>query len=231
MHPLVAIREVGRGRSVAVTSDATFRWGMTTAGITGDASAYDRFWAQVLRWTARDPELEPAQVTTDRDHYGLGANVRVHGVLRHRDFEPQADAPVAVVMLDSVGRSVAQARARTNADGAFEAVLAAPERPGAYVVRVEAGTLRAEEVLVVEAGGAELADVRARPDLLRAIAEATGGTFTTDADSMDLDALTASRTRVAGRERHRPFAGLWGLLLCVVAFGGEWAMRRRWGYR
>ncbi|MCC7537277.1 MAG: hypothetical protein IT379_13730 [Deltaproteobacteria bacterium] len=230
-HPLVAIREVGRGRSVAVTSDATYRWGMTTAGATGDASAYDRFWGQVLRWTSRDPELEPAQVTTDRERYGFGADVRAHGVLRQRDFEPHRDAPVVVSMSDTSGRRLVTRTVRTSAEGAFEAVVRAPEQSGAYVVRAESGDLFAEEVLVVEAGGEELADVRARPDLLRAIAEATGGTFATSAGALDLDALTASRTRVAGRERHRPFSGPWGLLLCVVTFGGEWILRRRWGFR
>ena len=52
---------------LALGADSTWRWSLTTAGLRGDASAYERFWDRALRWLARDPLLDPAHVETDRE--------------------------------------------------------------------------------------------------------------------------------------------------------------------
>jgi hypothetical protein len=90
----------------------------------------------------------------------------------------------------------------------------------------------AEQGFIVEAGGDELADPRAKPDLLRKIAQATGGQFYASPSELpSADALPSTRTRVLGSDVYSPFASPWFFVLFVALFGLEWWLRRRFGLR
>jgi uncharacterized membrane protein len=246
--PVLATGTFGRGRVLSLMTDTSWRWGMTTGGETGDASAYDRFWDTAVRWLARDPLLEPSRVTTDRERYGPGTALRADATLRDLGYQPFAEETVALRVLDARGDEVARADARTDLEGRLSADIAAPGEPGGYTLAVErispsdgrvsrhvatgaeaSATRLCEEVFVVELGGDELADPRPRPELLRALAERTGGTFSTLAEAADLSSFDSSRSRVREIVRRRPFASAWAVLGLVVLFGLEWIARRRWG--
>ncbi len=233
--PVLVAGEAARGRVLALMTDTSWRWGIASAGQSGDASAYERFWDRAIRWLSRDPALDPARVTTDRERYGPGARVRVDAALSDARYVPLAARSVTLAILDGEGATLASGSARTDADGEAHATLDAPDVAGGYRVRAslegEADAL-AEDVFVVEEGGDELADVRARPDLLRALAEATDGTYYADVgDAPELDAIDATRVRSLGVVTERPFASAWAFALLVALFGAEWIVRRRWGAR
>ena len=232
--PLLAVGTAGRGRALALATDTTWRWGISTAGLTGDASAYERFWDRALRWLTGDPSLDPARVTTDRERYGVGARVRITALLRDERYEPLADRVVRLSILDSAGAEVAGDDVRVDGAGNARAELPGPDRPGGY--RVVARALDApeplcEEGFVVERGGDELADPQAHPDVLRALAAATGGSFHALADAPALDSFDATRARSLGTTRVAPFASAWAFGLVVLIFGAEWFLRRLWGRR
>lgn len=233
--PVLVVGTAGRGRTLALTTDTSWRWGITTGGLTGDASAHERFWDRAVRWLARDPALEPARLTTDRERYGPRATAQITGQLRDGRYAPHADQAVRLSLLDVAGGERGAREARTDREGNVAGALVLPEEPGAY--RVEArlpGAVDpiAEEWLVVEAGGDELADPRADLDLLRRLAEATGGTFVErPEDAPRLDELDTTRTRSLGLAERAPFGGVIAFLLLVGAFGLEWFLRRRWGRR
>lgn len=233
--PALALGERGRGRVLALMSDTSWRWGITTGGATGDASMYDRFWDRALRWLTRDPALEPARVTTDRESYGPDAPMEVRGALADERHAPLAAVEVTAVVRTDDDVEVARATARTDADGAFTAPMRAPPEPGGYRVSVAgpgSDTTLAEEPFVVEIGGAELADPRADPELLRALAAATEGRhFTSAADAPDLSDLDTSRVRSLGTSTERPLDSWWSFAVLVALFGAEWILRRRWGAR
>ncbi len=234
-HPVLVLGTAGEGRTLALTTDTTWRWGITTGGLRGDASAYERFWDRAVRWLSRDPSLEPARLTTDRERYGPGARATVEGVLRDERYVPHAAASVDLVLLDGADAEVGRATTRTDQSGAVDAALELPERPGAY--RVEArlsgreGAV-AEEWLVVEAGGDELADPRPAPERLAALAEATGGEHWASPESApDLEGIDTTRRRSLGVRQTAPFESAWAFAIVVAAFVGEWVLRRRWGRR
>lgn len=230
--PVLAVGTMGKGRTLALMTDESWRWGMATAGATGDATAYDRFWDRVVRWLARDPALEAAQLTTDRSSYGPRGRVTADALLRDARYEPLADRALTLVVLRAE-EEISRVVGRTDGDGQAHLEFTAPEQPGAYrvVARVEgAPTPLASEVFVVETGGDELADPRARPELLRAIAAATGGSYYADpADAPALSRFDTTRTRSLGTTESAPFA-TWPAVLCVaLLFAAEWLVRRRWG--
>jgi uncharacterized membrane protein len=241
--PVLSFSEPGRGRSLAIMTDTTWRWGITTGGETGDASFYDRFYDRVLRWLARDESLEPVRVTTDREHYGPDARIEVRGRLADARHAPLRGYDATLSVVDEQGHPVGgEIVVRPNEAGDFESALEAPSDDGGYRVRLHAvpnttaplgaGEVLAEEPFVIESGGDELADPRALPSRLLELSEATAGTHVgSPGDAPPLAAFDATRVRTLGSSTEHPLASAWALLLLVALLGGEWILRRRWGIR
>ncbi|MFW6067620.1 MAG: glutamine amidotransferase [Myxococcota bacterium] len=233
--PVLAVGSAGEGRVMALGVDSSWRWGITTAGKTGDASAYERFWGRALRWLARDPSLRPCQIETDRGRYGPEARLRGEAWVRDEGYEAVDDRRIRFEVLDDAGEVLSDSEARTDGNGRARATVRAPAHPGGYrlAVRLEDETdPRCDEGFVVEASGLELADPRARPEWLRALADATDGQFHPDPGSApDLDGFDSSRTQSLGFVTIAPFATPWAFLIVVALLVAEWAVRRRWGHR
>jgi hypothetical protein len=233
--PVLAVGTAGRGRVLALGVDTSWRWGMTTAGRTGDASSYERFWDRTLRWLARDPALDASRVATDAERYGPEAPMRVEVLLRDGGYAPERERGLRLEVVDEAGAALEGAELRTDQEGKVEVTLTTPPEPGGYrvVARVEGeAPARCEIGFVVEAGGDELADVRPHPELLRALSEATRGQFVGDADEApELSSFDTTRTRVLGTTERAPFGAWWAFALALLGFGAEWVLRRRWGLR
>lgn len=237
---VLAVGEPGQGRSLALSIDGSWRWGMTTAGASGDASAYERFWDRALRWLSRDPLLQPSHIGTDRARYAPKAVVRAAVSLRDERYAPRAHQRVVVAVLDDEGQAHSEAVAETDARGEVEVSVTAPAQLGGYRVAVapvddetadEARRWVAMEGFVVEAGGDELADARPNAEALQALAQATGGGFHYSDDPPDLSELDVSRSQRIGTDVDRPFASGWFFALFALLFSLEWAARRAWGLR
>ncbi|MEM1415596.1 MAG: glutamine amidotransferase [Myxococcota bacterium] len=235
-EPLLVTGRFGEGRVLCFATDTSWRWGLTTGGLQGDASAFERFWDRAVRWLARDPALEPTRLTTDRERYGPEGRVRVVGTVADARYRPIAGEAVRVRLLDATGTELGARTVQTDREGGLEAALEGPAEPGAYRVVVERpgeeGDALGEEGFVVELGGDELADPRPRPERLRALAEGTGGRFVARAeDAPSLDAFDATRSRVQGVRERAPFASPFAVGWLVALLIVEWALRRRWGRR
>ncbi|MEM9190126.1 MAG: glutamine amidotransferase [Myxococcota bacterium] len=229
--PVLTVGTAGAGRVLALGTDTSWRWGMATAGQTGDGSAYDRFWERALRWLTKDPTLEPAQVSTDRERYVSSDRVRVTAELRDRRYLPLGDRPVRFAVESDDGETVASEDLRLDAEGRAAPIFAAPTDPGAYrVVAYDGETELADEPFLIEAGGDELANAMADPELLARLSDLTDGTHSDTASAPALDEYDTTRTELLGLERFQPFASWPFCLLAVACFLVEWVLRRRWGY-
>ena len=239
-RPLLVVGSAGKGRSLAFAADSSYRWGITTAGRTGDASTYERFWDRTLRWLTRDPLLEAAQVRTDRERYGPMAKVEVSFVLRDHRYQPAASQQVRVSIVDADGQVLAEELVPADSSGRGEVALVAPQAPGAYRVRAkvsrEEGSQPAEEVpeaeeaFVVEAAGQELAQPFPNRPLLAEIAERTGGTVY-EPDDIDPASIARTRSKVLGVSRERMLGQPMFFAVLAALFMVEWVLRRRWGLR
>ena len=232
--PLLAVGNAGKGRVLALGSDSTWRYSITTAGIRGDASAYDRLWDRALRWLTRDPTLDPAQIETDKERYGPGGHVDAHMRLRDERYQPLSEHSFELRVLDDGGSIANSLPIGTDAQGNARTVLNAPKSPGAYrlaVIDPETHGTLAEQGFIVEAAGDELADPRPRPELLHAIANATHGKFFADPAEVKLEELDRTRARSLGTTVTAPFSSGWFFAFLLLAFGAEWALRRAWGLR
>ncbi len=232
--PVVAVREVGAGRTLAVATDASWRWGFQAADSGQGNRAYLRFWSSALRWLVRDPALAPIQVEPDAPAVEPGAPVGLSVSVRAPDWGPGAGRRVDAELVDEAGRSVARGTAVAGPDGNARLELT-PPGPGAYKIVAKGDGPKGETAtaaVAVRGAGPEDADAAPRPELLSAIAETTGGAF--DAiPGGDLPNLALANPEVVeiGRRKAVPvWDRAWYLAALALALASEWGLRRRWGY-
>jgi hypothetical protein len=231
--PLVAVRQVAQGRTLAVTTDASWRWGFLAAESGEGDRAYMRFWNSALRWLVKDPALAPLQVEPDAPTVEPGSSVGLTVTAHGSDFGPATGSKVSADLVSDDGRRVAHGEGVAGQDGTARIELT-PPGPGAYkiVSRAEGAKDEATAAVAVRGAGPEDADAAPRPSLLRTIADATGGAFSNLPDGgLPRLALNDPEVVEVGRRRAVPiWDRWWTLALLAGALAGEWVLRRRWGY-
>jgi hypothetical protein len=187
-----------------------------------------------LRWLVRDPGLAPLQVEPDSPTVEPGAPVGLTVSVRAPDWGPGAGKRVTAELVDEAGRPVAHGQAVAGADGT-ERVELVPPGPGAYKVVAKGeggGADVATAAVAVRGAGPEDADVAPRPELLSAVAEASGGAFSAIPGG-GLPELRVADPEVVeiGRRKAVPiWDRAWYLAALALTLAGEWVLRRRWGY-
>jgi uncharacterized membrane protein len=232
--PVVAVREVGAGRTLAVTTDATWRWGFLASESGQGNRAYLRFWSSALRWLVRDPALAPVQVEPDAPAVEPGAPVGLSVSVRSPDWGPGAGRKVDAELVDEAGRSVAKGQAVAGPDGTARLELT-PPGPGAYRIAAKADGRDGEvatAAVAVRGAGPEDADAAPRPELLSALAEATHGAFEAlPGGGLPRLAIADPEVVEIGRRKAVPiWDRAWFLAALALSLAGEWILRRRWGY-
>lgn len=235
--PILALWDYGRGRSLALMVDASWRWSFTSHADGSPTRAYDRFWGNALRWLVRDPDLTTLKVTADPPTVEPGRPVGVIVSARLPDYQPAANADVTVELFSVKDQKVIGSQAgRTGPDGVVRLEFP-PPAAGAYKLRARARSGdkplgEGEDAVAVRAVGTELSDATVRLDLLARIAEVTGGrAFRLPQDGLPEVPLLDPPTVEVGRSNDRPLWDRWYYLVLLVALlGTEWFLRRRFGY-
>ena len=240
-HPLVVVKQQGKGRVAVVLSDTLWRWRVAAPGWTGRLSAYDTFWSQMIDWLAPQRDNLRGQGTYDlstgRPFHHQGDTVRIQAEWLGRG-EPPGDALDATVS-DPAGKTTvlklapaiwqsAEGRRVNGFRGDFLAVLTGVHEA---VVRVPGqGEDAAGTRFAVVASAAERRGEPADAATLKEIARLSGGAYFARADAGKwLDRLPKP-TRQSEREvitdawNHPVLAIL--LLACLC---GEWWVRRHGG--
>jgi uncharacterized membrane protein len=236
--PVVAVREAGRGRSMAVLTDSTWYWKFVVADRGGSPQHYHDFWSNAIRWLIRDPDLTRLRAAPGRETYRPGERVTLEVRGLDTNYRP-AEGARAWVEITSPDERVPPVRLEgmTGADGTWVGELK-PPAPGPYKVRAGASgsggeVLGAEETaFVVRAAGRELEDARPGHGLLRALAELSDGEIYTlpRGDLPELALKTSQSVKVNRKRNIEIWTWPWLLVALSVLLGAEWFLRRRWGY-
>jgi uncharacterized membrane protein len=235
--PVVSIREVGQGRTMAVSTDSLWNWRFVAVNEGSAGREFDRFWSNSLRWLIRDPELARVRVKADRSVMLLGDPVGAEVKVLGPDYRGLSGATVTTELMEIDGankRPVATQDAITGPEGTAIALFK-NVKPGTYVIRAQAVASQekiglAEEPVIVEAADVEFQAPFPRPDILKALSDGSGGKYIDLGDRMpSLDIKDARRVEV-DRTKRIPiwdtFPAFFGLLIFA---GCEWWLRRRSG--
>ncbi len=235
--PLLAVWEVGRGRVLALGTDASWYWAFPSHAQGAPTRAYERMWGNAIRWLVRDPELTSLSVSAEAPQVDPGKPIAAVIQARTPDYQPAPNADVVVELQRAdTGEVVGTQTVRAGADGVARVEFPAPGA-GAYKLKAQSSRDgqplgEAFDALAVRSLGPELSQAGTDAELLQAIAAATGGKFFT-LDSLSVDELPLKEPPLVevGRAKDEPLWDRWyWLLLLVVVAGAEWAVRRRFGY-
>ena len=231
--PILVVGETGRGRVAAMTTDEAWRWRFTPQDTAIGADEYELFWDRLVRWLTRDPLLEPARISTDRDRYGIGAPVIVSGLLRDKRYRPISNRWITLRIEPTGEAADGGVSAQTDREGHIRATLSGPSVGGAYEVKalVDDEEL-AHEVFLVEESGDELAILDVNVSELEAVADKTGGSvFMSVNDVPPLAELAATTRKTSGLISRRPLLNPVFLFATIILLAATWILRRRWGRR
>lgn len=235
--PLVAVRSVGRGRTMAFASDTSWRWSMAGTGADSSSQDHAAFWRGAVRWLVQDAEERQVQVITDRENYRLGESIQAQVRVFGDDYSPLvgAEAHVLAWKADREGEPL-ELTGITDTAGQLGFALPA-DQEGTMVIQVDVPAIgdhwgTSEARVSVSDRGGELEQPRVRRDLLGAIAEATGGEAWTEApDPDDLPRKGADALLAVDRRSEPVWANPWLLAALILPLGLEWIWRRRMGLR
>lgn len=246
--PVIAIQEVEKGRSMAVTTDSTWKWSFDSVARGGTSRPYNTFWNAAVRWLIKDPELKLINVDIAEPTYSPGEGVPVTVRVAQPDYTPAPNVegqvevlrkPLELLSGESRGEQAQEEVMLTQpftTDDRGRFTLELPQvKSGAWTVRAkartEAGELQDEDLFLVTLDSQELRTIEPRPRLLEALAEASGGSHHLLPD-LDVGDMAFKEPRVVQVNR-RKVIDLWDslyvfVLICAL-LATEWTLRRRWG--
>lgn len=250
---ILAVQEVGKGRTMAFTSDTTRSWGGDFETIWGerinanrplteincDSRYYRHFWINAVRWLAagkigntNNPvTLELAQTVCGPEE-SVPATIRVLGANQRETGD--AEVLVSLAVPNQTNRVW---KAQFDATTRLYRANVSPPAGGDYTLSATASfkNLRLGEdkkLLVCEESDPEMEKVRVNAELLGDIARASGGECLAPADR-DATALRGLLGKVPPPTVEFRRTPLWDRTLWLAILVGllatEWALRRRRG--
>ena len=233
-QPLTVLAEqrFGRGQALVLNVQNSWTWQMHQ-DIPLQDQTHETFWRQLLRWLVRSVP-DAVTIRTSSEHPSPNESVEITAQILDKSFHPQNDAAVQLIVNTPIGDRLELPMSwDASRDGVYRLELT-PEHAGLYEMTVEArsGEQRATGRMQLPVGmvtpdyyGAEM-----REDILRRIADKTGGRFYRADDVGALaDEIPLSESGASVQER----LPLWDMpvvfLLLIMLLGFEWLYRRRRG--
>ncbi len=231
--PLVAVREAGEGRTLAVATDSLWRWRFSEPLRGGTAEIFPEFWRRAMNWLVKDPDLDRLRVSVTPPEQEPERPVTIEVELSDEAYRPVPGAEISLTTLwqDDAGVERSDsARVRLDGQGRYRREWL-PEGTGPHrVVAATDDDLSATGRFLVDAAHPELTRLDADEQLLSGIAAATGGRHSVES----LDPERLARVDAPAREvLSRRDVPLWdhplalGLFFALLA--AEWLLRRRAG--
>ncbi len=247
---ILAAQEVGRGRTMAFTSDTTYGWGRSFETIWGeksnpllplnagncDARYFKQFWLNAVRWlAAHKANQEHGQVSIDLPQTyctpNLAIPVRVTAL--SREGREVSDAEVTLELSNQFKQLRKVRAVYSEALRGYQAEVKLPDT-GQFVLHAVARfkdgqTADDWQIAVGEEADIEMADIRDKPETLAALSRWSGGQVLTAShnDQNTLSLALGGATPATLEYRKTP---LWDRASWLAAIIGlltlEWAVRR-----
>lgn len=254
----ITFQPYGAGKVVVVEGQGLWRWAFQPpGGAAADRAVFESFWSNVVRWLAGSSEFLPSQslsLRAGKPAYGVdeGPILYVFERAPPRDAAKGAPAPRPPVVVEVAREDGAKEAgglafpirvepAPVPGDETLKRAVLEPLPEGTYRVRLLAApaapapaepAVAAETVFEVFPPLAERLDLRARPEVLRRIAELSDGELLSAADAprlVDRYVRWVSRFR-PDLETRTPAWDRPGILLAILAWLALlWLARRRMG--
>jgi uncharacterized membrane protein len=229
-QPLIAAQRYGQGRSMVFAGEASWRWRMM---LPAEDASYETIWRQLARWITAGSQ---SAVTIGAMSPSVaGITDRISVVVRDDDFQPVANAEVAIVLTAPNGEKRQLPAALSSPQDGRYAVATRFDQQGVY--KIDATATRSGERVgtasrPVLVGGVdlEMTQPRLNDAVLRRLAAESNGHYLAADDAGQLPSLLRESRAEAGTPETRDiWHNGWSLLAIVGLLAGEWVARRRVG--
>jgi uncharacterized membrane protein len=232
--PLVAVREAGKGRSMAITTDSLWRLRFTGPMEGGRVDTYGEFWHKAMAWLTRDPELSRLRIKTEPANVAPGELATIEVELLDEAYRPEPGAALACAIswMSESGVEETDSRALRLDDTGRYRFEWTPRSPGPHTISVAAtdGTEAVDRFLALSSD-VETENIVPDEAFLELLSEASGGRHLPDLGALEDVVIRAAEEKeeVLSREdlplwdHPMTLAALLALLL------SEWLLRRRLG--
>jgi len=239
--PVLAVTEVGHGRSAVVTSDSLWRWKLPMVGQGGDDQLYDTFVSNLIRWLIRDPELSLLRLQATHNVRALNESIPLEVRAFTPDYKPAANQSVTLQIFrrpesnvpDQEPVLVEEHHEQTDNLGRWPFAFKS-RKPGIYdaVAKMvsDGRQLVDKTVFVINDERAEMRETGSNNRMLAAISQLTGGQSQALSEGLDKLSLRPPRvTEVSSRQMHERWNVPGIFVLVCLLFGMEWLVRHKMG--
>jgi len=228
LEPVLAVQSYGKGRTVYVGTDETWRWRLLKHG-----QYHRRFWYNLVDYLAMLAGKR-VRISAAGDRFDVGERIRLRVEAYDAEFQGRKEETLTVELVDITGQTEPRAvtvRRVEGREGHYQATIEA-KRPGTYELRLKDSDAAPEETttqrITIERSQAELDRIAADREAMLALA----GSEQRFAPLWELDGL-AERIPSGHFTRERPQTErLWdtklSLLLIVALLAAEWIVRKRY---
>ena len=233
--PLLVEQRYGRGRSLALTTNDTWRWRML---MDSKNTSHENFWRQMLRYVVSTTPNQ-TEVLSERDVYAANDPVRLRGEVNDKKFDAIKDATVSAKITKPSGQSIElpmrfNFAAESSEANDYQAEFK-PDEMGLY--KLDLTARRGKEVVGAAASSflvtelnREFHDAAQNIELLKRIAAETGGKYFPLSKAQD---LVEELTYLEGKNSEKVHLDLWDMpinfLVLIGLASAEWFFRKRKG--
>jgi len=232
LSPGIAVRNFGKGKVMAITVTPFWRWDFLLWGVGKDNQAYQTFWNNSIRWMVVREDMDLVNFSTDKKIYMGGERITLKAKIFDQNYQKIQDASVMAIVRGEASPDSEVVNLGLDDLGNYNAVLRALP-PGKYsfegkVFRdsKEIGSKAGE--FLVEEFSMEDSDLKTNFDLLKRIADLSGGRYYEKgeienlANDLDLAEKEEQKTREIQLWNHPLLLAVFVLCLSI-----EWAIRKR----
>jgi hypothetical protein len=230
--PGIVVRNYGKGKMMVTTVTPFWRWDFLLWGIGKDNQSYQKLWNNSVRWLVTREDLDLINIFTDKKIYKSGERINFSAKIFDQNYQKIKDASVLLNVKKEASADSEMLSLSPDPMGDYVGT-AGSLSPGKYLFKGEVfrdetkiGSKTGE--FTVEEYSLEDADLKTDFDLLKKMAEVSGGKFY----EKDQIGNLANDLELSGKEEERTKEiQLWNypllLILMVGCLSVEWAIRKR----
>ncbi len=229
--PALVVMPAGRGQIVGLLGSDSWRWSLRPPADPAQASFYDTFWSNLVRWLVMGGDFQPGQqvaLTLSRQSLRLGDGLELDVIFKD---PAAAERPWRVVWTTAAGEERELRPSRLPGQSPRFRANISPDQIGVHSVRLATPEMKPteqEQKFSVYEMNLERLETSARPAFLRSLAQESGGLFLPpDRPDELLKRIERQQTaRLIPPEPHYIWDRTLILVVLLSWIGSEWLVRR-----
>ncbi len=230
--PGIVVRNYGKGKMMVATITPFWRWDFLLWGIGKDNQSYQKLWNNSVRWLVTREDMDLVNIFTDKKIYKSGERINFCAKIFDQNYQKIKDASVLLKIKEEAAADSEMLSLSLDLMGDYTGTQRSLS-PGKYLFKGEVfrdetkiGSKKGE--FTVEEYSLEDADLSTDFDLLKMMAEVSGGKFY---EKDQIGNLVTDLELSEKQEERTKEIQLWNHPILLILFIGclsvEWAIRKR----